>query len=546
MTIVSAKSPGNVIGSTDFNAVVNKIQNGTDNSVIIDSTVPIGGNKPCITLTQNDTSNNPNAITIVQNTTGYNIHSTNNSTTRNVSIIQGNSGTGTGLYVYSNASAAAQPLIYFYQDHVDFNQTMMYLYDEGKNNTCTIGKYGNNVNNTGSVLYLYSDSPSTGAAILQVVGTVNTRQTIASFYNYYTLTTGPAIWISDASTNGNYCALYVESKRRAAYFYGDHANQELVQMNQVNTSNTYPILTLTNAGHGSALNIAQSGTVGSDTPALRVISTGANTLTSYYGAVATIVQVNSSSTIPVLRVLNQSATSYAVEFYNNIYTPTVEADLCRADGRAAYFKCTGNSTYNPGAVVLIETTDATFDDPILWSKNVGTNVSAYLENTGTGSPLRVVPQAVAPTTSLSAGCLYINNSTKKLNIYDGSNWKEVGSMWTTTKALKVSVDIASNTAWTQLISSTANNIYIYAISICTDDSSCAGDISFQIATGAAASEVILIDGQGITLENLQGGWFHGLSVPIKVALGTRVAGRFTAESGGNTHKFTMHYYDGDL
>ena len=70
MTDIGNKSTGNVISSSDFNAIVNKIQNGTDLDVVISSTVANNDNKVNLTLTQNDTTNNPAALSIVNTGTG--------------------------------------------------------------------------------------------------------------------------------------------------------------------------------------------------------------------------------------------------------------------------------------------------------------------------------------------------------------------------------------------------------------------------------------------------------------------------------------------
>lgn len=66
MVTITTKSAGNVITSADYNALVNKVQNGTDTDVRIASTQSSGSN---LTVTSSSTTGNP--VYIVHTGSGY-------------------------------------------------------------------------------------------------------------------------------------------------------------------------------------------------------------------------------------------------------------------------------------------------------------------------------------------------------------------------------------------------------------------------------------------------------------------------------------------
>ena len=73
MTVLPDQSSGETIQSARWNVLLNKIQKGTDTDVIIASTVADGGNKPNLTLVQNDVTNNPQIILLTNAGTGASI-----------------------------------------------------------------------------------------------------------------------------------------------------------------------------------------------------------------------------------------------------------------------------------------------------------------------------------------------------------------------------------------------------------------------------------------------------------------------------------------
>ena len=93
-------------------------------------------------------------------------------------------------------------------------------------------------------------------------------------------------------------------------------------------------------------------------------------------------------------------------------------------------------------------------------------------------------------------------------------------------------------AWVEVIASTTTAISLLAITgakIPTGDSNAPNDIEFDIGTGAAASEVVLIEAlssNNTDAGSATSGGTHGTYIiPMSVPIGTRIAARVKGTEG---------------
>lgn len=226
------------------------------------------------------------------------------------------------------------------------------------------------------------------------------------------------------------------------------ATEPMVHLSQTNSSANCRILTINSAGIMGSVAITNSnsavstnegllniGSVGltNDTALIYLQTTslmsGDSTFlkisdqyasTNVTRGMLNIVGSNASRTSSLLTLSNSSTsgdwTIKASSVYLGIYSTVSGA------GYAGKFYCTGavNAT---ALVAQIDNASATGTSIVVY--NNGSGVGIVCAANGTGSPIKLTPMS-APTTSLSAGCLYVSSSNN-LYLYDGIKWKGVGS-----------------------------------------------------------------------------------------------------------------------
>lgn len=180
-------------------------------SAAINITTADEGNDIPLTVTQNDVTNNPHAVTV-----------TNAGTGRGVNIVQSGvlASDGAGLLVYSNAAqvTTGRGLAQIYQDHASSTTTVLSVKNDGTGNGLLIDQNGN----------------------------------------------GEALSVDNAGTNN---ALNISQTGVLAS--GDHGirlysnaaqiNASLLDVNSDNASSTFNVATINNDGSGYGLSIAGTG-----------------------------------------------------------------------------------------------------------------------------------------------------------------------------------------------------------------------------------------------------------------------------------------------
>lgn len=121
--------------------------NGSQNITVADTNNSIG-----LTVTQNDVTNNPRAVTLVNAGTAATLFvdpngTTSNSTSAGGAFLLENTGNkGAGMIIYSNASSVAGRLVNIRADHVGFDQDVVHIDNDGSLDALSITNSANGSN----------------------------------------------------------------------------------------------------------------------------------------------------------------------------------------------------------------------------------------------------------------------------------------------------------------------------------------------------------------------------------------------------------------
>ena len=111
------------------------------------------GNKNTLTITQGDTVNNPNALTITNSGTGAGIKLTQNGNTSASTSVGGSinltntNNTGAGIVAYTNQASPSGHLVALRADNATFNQAALYVDYRGDSNAVAIINTGTGSSN---------------------------------------------------------------------------------------------------------------------------------------------------------------------------------------------------------------------------------------------------------------------------------------------------------------------------------------------------------------------------------------------------------------
>lgn len=461
MAIVTAKSPGNVIASSDFNAIVNKIQNGTDSDIRLSGSttsdiklLELSRNcattsEPLISASLSNVTDSQQIASFTNAGTGYNVLLTQNNTSAasvlriddnstlnsgaSVNITSDRTSSGVGITVTMSSTAGG-----IYVSQVG-NGVPILVNSQATTAYSTFDFHGTRTSTTPGVRF-YDDSPSTALAYKSTVliQENNASNTTDLLYCVHELGNGKVAWFNQKAASATATEVQIDNAGSGYNLY----------------------LNSTNAA-GKCLRVDSALTSDAGSPA--VVDIRANSLT---GGVALWVQSSSVLTpgypgypgLGVFSLWTTGNTAYCI-IANNASTSTgggiwisnagnynglrvvqshttanwaiqsqavylgIVSEVSGATAVAGKFYCNGAGN-NTGLVAQIDNVSATGTSLIVY--NSGAGLGVYCASNGTGSPLLLTPQGTAPSTGLAAGCLYVNNSTKKLNIYSGTAWGEVG------------------------------------------------------------------------------------------------------------------------
>lgn len=409
-------------------------------------------NDVVMSLTQNDITNNPDALDIINIGTGNGIHINQSGNGRAVYIensgnnygirINQNDSLGNGLrsfYVYSNADLSASgngdtQLVKFLIDNASSDKDVLKIQNDGTGACLHVDPNGNATNgavyidNTGNTNYgLYITSAMNGdvsqpmvqlsttnglydAAVINISNAgVNwgiEMTTAAAGISVTNTGTGNCIRL-DPNGNATNGAFYIENTgntNQAMYLYsnlGATANQALVEFKVDNSAFDQNVLTVTNDGVGQSAYFAQNGILAAYTGAVHIYSNAAHDQSS--SALLRIRNDNSSSAAKGMYLI-QDGSQQALYVENN----GTNAGIYVAQGGVnsglyVYSNVNADAT-SPLVNFIVD--NVAFDNPVINIQNDGIGAS-ITDGTATWN----ASQELTGFTSISTTSLTVGSDT---------------------------------------------------------------------------------------------------------------------------------------
>ena len=375
MTTVTTKNAGDLITETDYNAILNKIQNGTDTDTKISSTITTGSS---MTIVSSSTSP---AITIDQN-----------GEAEGAIYIENTGNIRKALLIYTNNGATqAQPLVQFTNDNAACDQPALRI-----QNDCTdINAPAINLINGGGSNGISMDYAT--AITVDYVGGIYIKNSAASLTG---LLRGGYVFQEN----------HASSTLPGFYYYNNQANAAKgIDIQHTSATNTAASINVSNAGTGQGAIILCSNTAATD--GLKVYR-DSNTIssllranadavgTNYFyrnlaaastaGPVVGIYQTNAGDDQPALQIVNAGtgvcmallpSNTGANTFYGTRDSDAEVFSLlqARADGTGTFkfLRNLGGGADTSGPVVNIIQDHASDDQPALSIQNDGTGATIY-------------------------------------------------------------------------------------------------------------------------------------------------------------------------
>jgi len=299
-------------------------------------TIADGENKT-LTITNNDTTNNPKTLEIINTTTNSAFYLDQNGNTGSTPAfyIENTGNTGRGFEVYSNAATATSALARFYAANTDFNKNLL---------ICSNFSTG-----AGSGISIRNDGTNSGISLEQNGSATN-----------------GGLYIHGTSDKG---LVYIYSNR------GGDATQPVMKIVEDGSTFIQPVLSITQDGTSPAIEVDMNGDLADTSKgAIYVEGTGTNTsLLSLY--------------------TNNGATATHPVFNMHIDNSAFDqmGQLITTDGASSALMC---ELTHAGAMaasgIILRDTNAAFDVSLLYLSHAGTGnfitgataSAPYLSNAG--------------------------------------------------------------------------------------------------------------------------------------------------------------------